>query len=69
MLMIVNSIIAISVVTVVLVLVYGVVTMAKGGEAAKAKSNIIMRWRVGTQAFAILAILAGYYLKNKMRGG
>ncbi len=69
MLMLINIIIAISVLAVVLVLIYGVVTMAKGGEGAKEKSNILMRWRVGIQAFAILSILAGYYFKTKMRGG
>jgi Hypoxia induced protein conserved region len=69
MLMFVNILIAVSVITVVLVLIYGVVTMAKGGDDAKKKSNIIMRWRVGIQAFAILSILLGFYLKNKMRGG
>ncbi len=69
MLMFINSLIAVSVIAVVLVLIFGVVTMARGGEGAKAKSNVIMRWRVGIQAFAILTILVGFYVKNKMRGG
>ena len=69
MLMAINIIIAIAVISVVLVLIYGVITMAKGGPEAKAKSNVLMRWRVGIQAFALLAILAGFYVKNKMRGG
>ncbi len=69
MLMFINIVIGLAVVSVVLVLIYGVVTMAKGGEGAHAKSNVLMRWRVGIQAFAILAILAGFYVKNKMRGG
>lgn len=67
--MFINSLIAVSVIAVVLVLIFGVVTMARGGEGAKAKSNVIMRWRVGIQAFAILTILVGFYVKNKMRGG
>jgi phosphatidylglycerophosphate synthase len=69
MLMAINIIIAIAVISVVLVLIYGVITMAKGGAEAKAKSNVLMRWRVGIQAFAILAILVGFYFKNKIRGG
>ena len=69
MLMFINIVIGLAVVSVVLVLIYGVVTMAKGGEGAHAKSNVLMRWRVGIQAFAILAILAGFYVKNKIRGG
>ncbi|MDQ7017714.1 MAG: twin transmembrane helix small protein [Robiginitomaculum sp.] len=69
MLMFINIVIGLAVISVVLVLIYGVITMAKGGEGAHAKSNVLMRWRVGIQAFAILAILVGFYVKNKMRGG
>jgi len=69
MLMFINIFIGLAVISVVVVLIYGVITMAKGGEGAHAKSNIIMRWRVGIQAIAILAILIGFYVKNKMRGG
>ena len=69
MLTFVNALIAIAVVAVVVTLLYGVITMARGGEGAKAKSNVIMRWRVGLQAFAIVVLLIGFYLKAKMRGG
>ncbi|PHS26983.1 MAG: hypothetical protein COA85_05710 [Robiginitomaculum sp.] len=67
--MFIDIVIGLAVISVLLVLIYGVITMAKGGEGAHAKSNIIMRWRVGIQAIAILAIMAGFYVKNKMRGG
>lgn len=65
----VNILIAISVTAVVLTLLFGVFTMARGGEGAKQRSNVLMRWRVGLQAFAIIALLIGFYLKAKMRGG
>ncbi len=69
MLSLVNVLIAGSVTAVVLTLLFGVFTMARGGEGASKRSNLIMRWRVILQAVAIIMLLIGFYLKAKMRGG
>lgn len=69
MLVFINIIIAVAVISVVGILLWGLISMARGGAAAREKSNKIMRWRVGVQAIALIAILIGFYLKAKMRGG
>ncbi len=69
MLSLVNTLIAISVIAVVLTLLLGVYTMARGGEGAGKRSNVLMRWRIVLQAIAIVMLLIGFFLKAKMRGG
>ena len=49
-----NFILYISMVIVVLVLGWGLITMARGGEYNKSKSNLLMRYRIVFQALAIL---------------
>lgn len=49
-----NFILYISMVIVVLVLGWGLITMARGGEYNKSKSNLLMRYRIVFQAIAIL---------------
>ena len=39
---------------VVLILAWGLITMARGGEYNKSKSNTIMRYRIVFQAIAII---------------
>ena len=46
------------------VLFAGLITMAKGGEANRRRSNLLMRWRVGTQATAII-LIALYFLLTR----
>jgi len=50
---------------VVVVLFAGLLAMAKTGDAARRRSNILMRWRVGTQATAII-LIALYFLLTRM---
>ncbi len=69
MLTLINIFIALAVIAVVGILLFGVITMARGGEGSKEKANKIMRWRVGVQALAIVAIVIGFMIKSKMRGG
>ena len=57
--------IALALVAVVVVLFAGLVTMARTGEANRRRSNILMRWRVGTQATAII-LIALYFLLTRM---
>ena len=49
-----NFILYISMAIVVLVLGWGLITMARGGEYNKSKSNLLMRYRIVFQALAIL---------------
>ncbi len=69
MLIFINTVIVVAVLMVVVTLIWGVTTMARGGDEAKAKSNKIMRWRVGLQAVAIVALLIGFFVKAQLRGG
>jgi hypothetical protein len=57
--------IALSLLAVLVVLFAGLLTMAKTGEASRRRSNILMRWRVGTQATAIV-LIALYFLLTRM---
>ena len=49
-----NSILFLSMGSVVLILAWGLVTMARGGEYNKSKSNLLMRYRIVLQALAVL---------------
>ena len=49
-----NSILFLSMGSVVLILAWGLITMARGGEYNKSKSNLIMRYRIVLQALAVL---------------
>jgi hypothetical protein len=40
-------------------------TMTRTGEANRHRSNVLMRWRVGTQALAIV-LIALYFLLTRM---
>ncbi len=54
----------ISLVIVALILFWGIITMARGGEYNKSKSNIIMRYRIIFQAIAILIFVGLFWLKR-----
>jgi hypothetical protein len=51
-----------AVIAVVGVLFAGLVTMTRGGEENRRRSNILMRWRVGTQATAVVLIVIYFLL-------
>ena len=48
---------AIAMLAVVAVLFWGLFSMARGGEYNQRWSNLIMRWRVALQAFALLVFV------------
>ena len=50
-------IVAVAVLIVLVILMFGIGTFAKGGDFNRRNANRIMRWRVGMQAVAILVIL------------
>ena len=41
----------------------GMVAMARGGDYAAANSNKFMRWRVMTQAVAVVMLIIGFIYK------
>ena len=51
-----------AVIAVVGVLFAGLVTMARTGEENRRRSNVLMRWRVGTQAVAVFLIVIYFLL-------
>jgi hypothetical protein len=58
--------IGLSLLAVVAVLFTGLFAMARGGEANRRRSNVLMRWRVATQALAIV-LVALYLLLSRMQ--
>ena len=56
--------ISISLIVVSLILFWGIITMARGGEYNKNKSNIIMRYRIIFQAIAIITFIVILLLRN-----
>ena len=53
---------------VVLILAWGLITMARGGEYNKSKSNLIMRYRIVFQAVAILIFVCLLIYKRSING-
>ena len=56
--------ISISLIVVALILFWGIITMARGGEYNKNKSNIIMRYRIIFQAIAIITFIVILLIRN-----
>lgn len=54
--------------TVLLTLVFGMINLRAEGEAARIRSNKLMRLRVVAQAVAVLVLFISIYLKNKAGG-
>ena len=63
-----NFILYISMAIVVLVLGWGLITMARGGEYNKSKSNLLMRYRIVFQALAILILVCLLMYKKYSNG-
>jgi len=59
----INILIAVAMLAVVASLGMGVFSMLKGGEYARANSNKFMRYRVMSQAVAIVLIVIGFIYK------
>ncbi|WP_158914390.1 twin transmembrane helix small protein [Caulobacter sp. S45] len=59
----INILIAVAMLAVVASLGLGVFSMLKGGEYARANSNKFMRYRVMSQAVAIVLIVIGFIYK------
>ena len=63
-----NFILYISMAIVVLVLGWGLITMARGGDYNKSKSNLLMRYRIIFQAIAILIFVCLLMYKKYSNG-
>jgi hypothetical protein len=61
--LIINILIVVAMAAVVVSLGLGVFSVAKGGEYSRANSNRFMRWRVGTQACAVVMLTIGFIYK------
>ena len=57
-----------SMILVVLILAWGLITMARGGEYNRSYSNILMRYRIIFQAIAILIFLCLLIFKRYYNG-
>ena len=53
---------------VILILAWGLITMARGGEYNKSYSNILMRYRIVFQAIAILIFICLLLYKRYYNG-
>ncbi|WP_458791826.1 twin transmembrane helix small protein [Yoonia sp. MH D7] len=56
--------VALAVLIVLGILLFGIGTFGKGGDFNKKHANRIMRWRIGAQAVAVALILLFVYLRG-----
>jgi len=63
-----NITLYVSMFLVVLILAWGLITMARGGEYNKSKSNTIMRYRIVFQAIAIIIFVCLLLYKRYLNG-
>jgi len=57
--------VAVAVLIVLVILLMGIGTFGKGGEANRKYANKIMRWRIGAQFIAVILILIFVYLRRQ----
>jgi len=57
--------VAVAVMIVLGILMFGIGTFGKGGDFNKKYANKIMRWRIGAQAVAVALILLFVYLRGR----
>ncbi len=63
-----NIVLFLSLLIVFLILAWGLITMARGGEYNKSKSNLIMRYRIVFQAIAIIIFVSILWVKRSNYG-
>lgn len=62
--LLINLLIALSLLVVLATLFSGFYAMLRGGDFALRHSNKLMRWRVATQAVAVTVLLLGFWWKS-----
>jgi hypothetical protein len=60
-----NLVVLVAVAVVGLVVVAGFVNMLRGGDGAPARSQLLMRWRVGLQLVALVIVMAVLYARGR----
>ena len=50
---------------VLIILMFGIGSFAKGGKFGKKYSNRLMRWRIIVQAIAVILIIAFVYIEKR----
>ena len=60
--------VAIAVLIVLGILLFGIGTFGKGGEFNRKHANRIMRWRIGAQFVAVILIVAFVYIRRQSGG-
>lgn len=68
MLIFLNILIVISMLAVLGTLIFGFVNMVRGGEGSAARSNVLMRYRVGIQFIAVVLILIAVIVRQNISG-
>jgi hypothetical protein len=68
MMIFLNILIVISLLAVLVTLILGFVNMARGGDGASGRSNILMRYRVGIQFVAIMLMVIGFLARQSLAG-
>jgi len=68
MLLFVNIMIGVALLLVLVTLIAGLVNMTRGGEGSSARSNVLMRWRVGLQFAAIALMVLGFIIRGAISG-
>ena len=68
MLIFVNIMIGVALLLVLVTLIAGLVNMTRGGEGSSARSNVLMRWRVGLQFAALSLMVLGFILRGALTG-
>ena len=63
-----NIILFLSMVIVIIILAWGLITMSRGGEYNKSNSNLIMRYRIVFQAIAIIIFVSILMIKRSNYG-
>ena len=63
-----NIVLFLSLLIVFFILAWGLITMARGGEYNKSKSNLIMRYRIVFQAIAIIIFVSIILAKRSSYG-
>ena len=66
---ILTGLLGIAMLAVLITLGFGIFNLYRGDEAARSRSNKLMRLRVVLQFIAILLLVAVYYFKDQLGGG
>lgn len=66
MLLFVNIMIGVALLLVLVTLIAGLINMTRGGEGSSARSNVLMRWRVGLQFAALSLMVLGFILRGAL---